>query len=261
MVRSDERCVMATADSNDNGSRGQAAVSPYSRRVLNRPPARPLPGATEATGGERTRRRILELAIRRFGEAGYRDTSLAAIAREVGISAAAIHPYFRSKRELYLAAADAEIAAAAGAARAATAGRALPWLRLLQHVVDHVDEHPLLRRLLGGEPEDLVADVLELPALRAFGDEFATQLVDAQRAGLVRADIDARVTALGIETLALAMLGTVARHSTALRPDRQQAVASVLVAALLPLGGARAPTSTAGREPPRRGRRSTAPAD
>ena len=43
------------------------------------------------TKGERTRRRLLELAVRRFADEGYRATSVSAIARDAGITQAAVY--------------------------------------------------------------------------------------------------------------------------------------------------------------------------
>ena len=64
-------------------------------RVVARDPAGPTTAADitddaePATKGERTRRRLLELAIERFGERGYRATSVSEIARAAGLTQAA----------------------------------------------------------------------------------------------------------------------------------------------------------------------------
>jgi AcrR family transcriptional regulator len=49
---------------------------------------------------------ILAIAIRQFGDGGYRGTSTEAIAREAGISQPYLFRLFRTKRELFLACAD-----------------------------------------------------------------------------------------------------------------------------------------------------------
>ena len=182
-------------------------------------------------GGERTRQRILELAVRRFGDGGYRDTSLASIARDANITPAAIHPYFRTKRELFLAAASADIASLVVEARAAPDGEPFPWLHLMQFVVEHIEEHPLLTRVLDGDPAELVPAVLELPPLRSVSAAFADYVADGQAKGLIRSDVSAESIALGIETVALALLGGVARRSLGQAPARRAAVAQMLLAA------------------------------
>jgi AcrR family transcriptional regulator len=63
------------------------------------------PAKTRKSAEER-REDILEIAIRQFGEGGYRGTSTEAIAREAGISQPYLFRLFRTKRELFLACAD-----------------------------------------------------------------------------------------------------------------------------------------------------------
>ena len=70
----------------------------------------PTEGAGLATKGERTRLRLLELAIERFGERGYRATSVSEIARAAGLTQAAAYAYFPSKEALFDAAVDADAA-------------------------------------------------------------------------------------------------------------------------------------------------------
>jgi AcrR family transcriptional regulator len=55
---------------------------------------------------EERREDILAIALRHFGEAGYRGASTEAIAREAGISQPYLFRLFRTKRELFLACAD-----------------------------------------------------------------------------------------------------------------------------------------------------------
>src|SRR3954470_21058278 len=52
------------------------------------------------------REEILAIALRQFGEGGYRGTSTEAIAREAGISQPYLFRLFRTKRELFLACSD-----------------------------------------------------------------------------------------------------------------------------------------------------------
>jgi AcrR family transcriptional regulator len=52
------------------------------------------------------REEILAIALRQFGEGGYRGTSTEAIAREAGISQPYLFRLFRTKRDLFLACAD-----------------------------------------------------------------------------------------------------------------------------------------------------------
>src|SRR5690349_18671477 len=55
---------------------------------------------------EERREEILAIAVRQFGEGGYRGTSTEAIAVEAGISQPYLFRLFRTKRELFLACSD-----------------------------------------------------------------------------------------------------------------------------------------------------------
>lgn len=59
--------------------------------------------------GDATRERILSAALPIFYDKGYKGTSLAAIAQEVGISAPALYWHFKSKREICFAAVHDEL--------------------------------------------------------------------------------------------------------------------------------------------------------
>src|SRR5689334_383852 len=61
------------------------------------------------TKGERTRRRILEMAIDCFGRRGYRATSVSQIARAASLTQAASYAYFDNKEALFRAAVDADV--------------------------------------------------------------------------------------------------------------------------------------------------------
>lgn len=86
---------------------------------------------------EATRDRILAAALPLFYGHGYRGTSLAAIAREVGISAPALYWHFKSKRDLCFAALHDELRRFAYALRPA-ASEPTPKARLSTFVRTYV---------------------------------------------------------------------------------------------------------------------------
>src|SRR3954471_20340124 len=95
--------------------------------------------------GDRTRQRLLQIAVQRFAADGYRRTSVSDIARDAGLSPAATYAYFRSKEALFEAAVDHDAGALVDRARAAisetpVAGREAV---VLSELADHVNEHPL----------------------------------------------------------------------------------------------------------------------
>src|SRR5690554_6750519 len=85
-------------------------------------PLAPPADETAETKGERTRRRLLELAIERFGERGYRGTSVSEVARSAGLTQAAVYAYFDGKEALFDAAVDADTEAVVSAIRARLEG-------------------------------------------------------------------------------------------------------------------------------------------
>src|SRR3954467_1639483 len=64
------------------------------------------PAKQPRKSAEERREELRAIAVRHFGEAGYRGTSTEAIAREAGISQPYLFRLFRTKRELFLACAD-----------------------------------------------------------------------------------------------------------------------------------------------------------
>src|SRR3954451_948802 len=99
----------------------------------------PAPGGK----GDRTRRRLLDIAIRRFAGDGFRRTSVSEIAREAGVTPATTYAYFTGKEGLFEAAVDADTAALMAEARTNVTGqtvraRWMPWLpALVAGLVDH----------------------------------------------------------------------------------------------------------------------------
>jgi AcrR family transcriptional regulator len=119
------------------------------------------------TKGERTRRRLLEIAIERFGERGYRATSVSEIARSAGLTQAAVYAYFDSKETLFDAAVDADAAAAITETSRQSANIDANQLvpMLLIFLLGTIDQHPLAKRVLAGHEPDALRRLINLPAL------------------------------------------------------------------------------------------------
>ena len=167
-----------------------------------------MDGAVE-TKGERTRRRLLELAVRRFADEGYRATSVSAIARDAGISQAAVYAYFANKEALFEAAVDLDAAELIAGARSQL-DESLPLVDfipgLLLHLRMGVEDHRLARRVLAGQEPDVIHRVADLPALRDITEELTEDLRDEQERNGVAAGLDAGDLAVGVETVVLSLL-------------------------------------------------------
>jgi AcrR family transcriptional regulator len=169
--------------------------------------ASPAPERAE-TKGERTRRRLLHLAIERFGSRGYRSTSVSEIARAAGVTQAAVYAYFANKEDLFVAAVDADAGALIAEAHDHLRDEPIRQLfpAFIVMLVAGLDRHPLARRVLAGQEPAAIDRLRNLPALCHFAELVETQMRDAQTSGEVRQDIDPKVIIAGIETLVVALL-------------------------------------------------------
>jgi AcrR family transcriptional regulator len=166
--------------------------------------------AQDASGtkGDRTRGRLLEIAVRRFALDGYRRTSVSDIAREAQLSPAAVYAYFTGKEALFEAAVDLDAGALIDRARTAIEGTPVRDREavILAELAGHVTEHPLAARVLSGQEPEVIDRVLDLPSLREFNAQIAQDIAEAQAAGEVRADVDPVTMANGFEAIVLTLL-------------------------------------------------------
>lgn len=197
------------------------------------------PASTDGRGetkGERTRRRLLEIAIDRFGERGYRSTSVSEIARSAGLTQAAAYAYFTNKEVLFDAAVDADAAAAIAEAADRTEGvppnQLVPML--LVQFLGHLDEHPLVKRVLGGYEPEAMRRLINLPALARLTGAIADRVRDGQAAGDVRSDLDADAFSNGAETIILSLLMSVVQVGATTEARRQLGVITIFDAVLRP---------------------------
>jgi AcrR family transcriptional regulator len=200
-----------------------------------------LPVATPLTvapgKGERTRQRLLEIAVQRFAVDGFRRTSVSDIAREAGLTPAAAYAYFAGKEGLFQAAVDTDAGALIEAARSAAADGASAREQLFLFVGElreRVDDHPLARRVLSGLEPEVAARLLTIPSLVALTAALADELTEAQAASDIRADVDPAEVAVGLETIVLALLMAELQTGLTVEPERQAGVLAVMDAALRP---------------------------
>ena len=187
--------------------------------------------------GERTRRRLLEIAVRRFAADGFRRTSVSDIAREAGLTPAAAYAYFAGKEGLFQAAVDADAGALIEAARSVAAERASAREQLFLFVGElreRVDDHPLARRVLSGLEPEVAARLVTIPSLVALTAALADDLAEAQAASEIRPDVDPAEVAVGLETIVLALLMAELQTGLTVEPERQAGVLAVMDAALRP---------------------------
>lgn len=195
--------------------------------------------AGTSTKGDRTRQRLLEIAVARFAADGFRRTSVSDIARDADLTPAAVYAYFAGKEALFQAAVDADASALIEDSRAEVedlptrAGVSAMVPVLMRRVLDH----PLAKRVLLGKEPEVIGRLLDLPSLRTLTDDVTAQIVAAQADGEVRPDIDARLTAEGLESVVISVLMSSLQAGVSVDSRRAVAARAVLDAALRPLGG------------------------
>jgi AcrR family transcriptional regulator len=187
--------------------------------------------------GERTRQRLLDIAVQRFAADGFRRTSVSDIAREAGLTPAAAYAYFAGKEGLFQAAVDADAGALIEAARSVAAKGASAreqFFLFVAELRERVDDHPLARRVLSGLEPEVAARLLTIPSLVALTAALADDLAEAQAASEIRADVDPAEVAVGLETIVLALLMAELQTGLTVEPERQAGVLAVMDAALRP---------------------------
>jgi AcrR family transcriptional regulator len=193
---------------------------------------------TILTKGERTRQALLEAAIVRFSTDGLRGVALSDVARDVGVTPAAVYAYFPRKDALFAAAVDADADALVEVAlEAVERGRFTgDWAALIQLLLDALPDHPLARRVLSGLEPESTGRLLDIPALARLRTQLAELIAVEQQGGTVRRDVDAASLADGMVTIVLALLIGILQTGGQPQSDRAPGVVAVLEAALRPPG-------------------------
>ena len=112
-----------------------------------------------AADDDPVRERILEAALEQFKVVGLRRTTVGDVARRAGVGRVTVYRRIGHKPELIAAAIQSEVGRVTSAVREAIAQLQGPEDRLVEAFaagVEIVHTHPLLRRLLETEPEDLL---------------------------------------------------------------------------------------------------------
>ncbi|MCG5434187.1 TetR/AcrR family transcriptional regulator [Mycobacterium sp. MYCO198283] len=156
------------------------------------------PYAALLAKGEDRKQRILEAAQRQLSQHGWRNTTLAQIAREAGVSPAGLLHHFESKEQLLHAVLDAR-----DAADAASAGRSGDLLTEIERVAERIAKAPDL----GGTFTVLLVENITPDAplhdryaqrYRAAVGIVAKAIEHHQRQGRFRSDVDPCVKAVEI---------------------------------------------------------------
>jgi len=152
------------------------------------------------TAGGDKREAILRAATRVFAHNGYFNSKVADIAREAGVADGTVYLYFKSKEEILHSIFDRSVDEALDAARKQIALVADPREKLRQLALLHLER-------LGADRDLAVVFQVELRGSTKFMEEFSaagfaeylslirSTFEEGQRAGVFRADLNAKVVA------------------------------------------------------------------
>ena len=143
---------------------------------------------------------ILRAAISVFARCGYFNSKVADIAREAGVADGTVYLYFKSKEEILHSVFDRSVDEALGAAKERVEQLTDPREKLRQIAHMHLER-------LGADRDLAVVFQVELRGSTKFMEEFSaagfaeylalirSTFEEGQRAGMFRADLNARVVA------------------------------------------------------------------
>ncbi len=183
--------------------------------------------------GEQTRQLILDTATRRFADQGFRNTSLAALARDLGLAPSAVYFHFADKEALFVAAFDRD------AGRLCDDALATPgapddryWQQILGRFVSGLSAHPLVLRVLAGREPELLTRLVDGEVTRRVRAAFETVLRAGQQSGEVSEHLDPHDTAVALEAIFTAVALTVVQVGGDGGSERIDAVARFVRSAI-----------------------------
>jgi AcrR family transcriptional regulator len=174
------------------------------------------------------RAQLLDVARRVFGNSGFHAVSMETVAKEAGVTKPILYDHFPSKKHLYLALIDADLAVlhdeVRGALESPTGNR--ERIRAsFQAYFDFVDEHAegfrlLMQETVGAEDEfrNRVAEVRD----QILGE--VADLIVRESKGLLDRE-HAEIVALAL----IGMVETVAQREPGGRPEKRKEAVDVLV--------------------------------
>lgn len=183
------------------------------------------------TKGERTRARLLQAAVDRFGSQGYRATAVSQLSRDAGLTPAASYAYFDDKEAFWKAAVGADLDRLGAEIARGVAFSERPVVDSMVALVTGLQRHALARRVMvEGSPADLQL-VLQHPIFATATSLLARGLAARQADGVLPAGADAAQLAMGMETIIFSLVLSVVRAGLEGEAARIDAVVALLQAA------------------------------
>ncbi|MFK8022566.1 MAG: TetR/AcrR family transcriptional regulator [Ilumatobacter sp.] len=169
-----------------------------------------MAGKTLGLKAERSRQALIDVAIVRYARDGLRGSSIAAIARDAGVSRTLAYAYFADGADLFRSALNQDAAGLIDEVLTPLITEQfddLSWREgAIRDLVEGLDRYPLARRVMGGLEPDATAELLAIPALEALRRQIGDRIAEGKEAGLVHVDVDAALMGRGIVTIWITVL-------------------------------------------------------
>jgi len=171
---------------------------------------------------------LLEVARRVFGTSGFHAVSMEAVAKEAGVTKPILYDHFSSKKDLYLALIDADLAVLHDSVRQALdspIGNRERIRASFEAYFDFVDEEADGFRLLMQETVGAERDFRE--RVEKVREQILSEVAD-----LIVRESRGNLDRVHAETVAAALIGmveTVAQRDPAASPERRKAAVDTLV--------------------------------
>ena len=155
--------------------------------------------------GQQTRQALIDCAVERFGRDGFSGTSIAAIARDAGVSRSLAYAYFDDGRALFDTALNQDLTSLIEKGLTPFITEHvddLSWRdKVIEELVGTLDAHPLARRVIAGLEPTALSDVLGFPAMDRLRMSVADLLRAGQDVGLLRPDVDVELMGRAVVTI------------------------------------------------------------
>ena len=159
---------------------------------------------------EQSRKAIVDAAVARYGRDGFRASSIAAIARDAGVSRSLAYAYFENADDLFDAAVDQDVAALIDQVLSPFIREQFDdpfWRqRAIRDLVEALDAFPLAHPVMAGLEPAATGRLLHMPALEQLRLSVAARLSDGQEVGLVRPGVDAALMGRAVITIWVSVL-------------------------------------------------------
>ncbi len=179
--------------------------------------------------GPERRAQLLEVARRVFGTSGFHSVSMEDVAKEAGITKPILYDHFSSKKDLYLALLDADLAdlrEKVTEALSSPAGNRERIRRSFQAYFDFVDDQADGFRLL--MQETVGAEKYFRERVGSVREEILSDVADLieRESGRTLDRDHAEIVALGL----IGMVENVSQHHPGASPEKRQVAVDTLVA-------------------------------